>query len=82
MLEPLLDATLHSEFDVYDLDRSGTINSYIEMQQFTLNLLTTLEADGEIPGGKDGILKLISSFKDPYLERHPMSLAFYAVWFT
>ena len=50
------------------------------MRNLTVNLCITLNA--RIPGGASGVEEMLQFFKDPILEKHPLSAPFYAVWFA
>jgi len=51
------------------------------MLQFTTNLITTLEVPTKDLDSY-AIQKMLMGFKDPALQRHPMSFPTYAVWFA
>ena len=79
MIEDALNDYIHHTFNYYDTDDSGTLNTYHEMRQLTVNLGTTLVGARIKTADIEAALRY---FKDPFLDRHPLSLPTYAVWFA
>jgi len=82
-----LDRFFRDKFGDYDMNNSGTIDTYKEMKQLTLNLISTLDVDGKhmshLSGanGKERRLELMREFEGKYLIERPLTFEEYIVWF-
>lgn len=82
-LDQELNDFYHKTFQYYDADQSGTISDYAEMRKLTINLSWSLVGTSRLKGSRlTEIDNKLDYFKDPYLNRNPMYLPVYVVWFS
>lgn len=82
-LDQELNDFYHKTFQYYDADQSGTISDYAEMRKLTINLSWSLVGSSRLKGSRvHDIDNKLDYFKDPYLNRNPMYLPVYVVWFS
>lgn len=80
-----LNTLFHEKFEEYDTNGGGTIDSEKEMNQLTLNLISTLDSDGKHMSyfrSKERRQEVMRGFEGDVLSNHPLTFEEYIVWFV